>query len=261
MSRGLSPGRGRGGPGPIAKTLVGADSGPPPSARSDMSGGQSPGHGWSGQVELLDGVARDLPRAQLVAGDAVDQERAAAPEARQLLVGARRPRLRLRVRVEDGELVAVVLEEPDLGIDLELVAVRRREPVAATDVALGDAVAEDDQAAALVRRLLARVLAQLREHRLRDYLHSVRSIDSSTSSARQNSAERYFQPPSASTATTFAPSGSSSASRRATCTTAPAETPAKIPSCSRSAWTAATDSAFETSSLRSSCDTSRIGGT
>ena len=45
------------------------------------------------------------------------------------------------MRVEDGELVAVVLEEPDLGVDLELVAVRRLEPVAAADVLPRDAVA------------------------------------------------------------------------------------------------------------------------
>src|SRR6266851_4008555 len=163
------------------------------------------------------------------------------------------------MRVEDGQLVAVVLEEPDLGVGLELVAVRRLEPVAAADVALGDAVAENDQAAAFVRCLLAAVRAQLLADRLGDYHHSVRSIDSSTSSARQNSAERYFQPPSASTATMVEPSGSSSAILRATCTTAPAETPAKIPSRSSSACTAATDSAFETRILRSSFETSRIG--
>src|SRR5439155_22158128 len=130
-----------------------------------------------------------------------------APEARELLVGARRPRLGLRMRVEDRELEAVVLEEPELGIDLELVAVRRLEPVAAADVALGDAVAEDDQAAALVRRLLAAVRAQLFAYGLGHYHHSVASIDFSTSSVRQNSAERYFQPPSASTATIVEPSG------------------------------------------------------
>src|SRR5439155_15583801 len=106
------------------------------------------------QLELLDGVARDLPGAQLVACDAVDQERPASPEAGQLLVGTRGARLGLGMGVEDSQLVAVVLEEPDLGVDLELVAVRRLEAVAPADVALGDPVAEDDQAAALVRRLL-----------------------------------------------------------------------------------------------------------
>src|SRR5476649_269795 len=38
---------------------------------------------------------------------------------------------------EDSELVALVIEEPDLRVELELVAVRRRDPVAAADVALG----------------------------------------------------------------------------------------------------------------------------
>ena len=60
----------------------------------------------------------------------------------------------------------------------------------------------------------------------RDYHQSTAS---SISSPLQNGAERYFQPPSASTATTTEPSGSSSAMRRATCTTAPAETPANKP--------------------------------
>ena len=43
--------------------------------------------------------------------------------------------------------------------------------------------------------------------------------------------------------------------------TAPDETPAKIPSRSSSSRTLAAASAFETSSLRSSFETSRIGGT
>ncbi len=43
--------------------------------------------------------------------------------------------------MKDGELVAVVLEEPHRGIDLELVTVRRGELVATADVALGHAVA------------------------------------------------------------------------------------------------------------------------
>ena len=85
-------------------------------------------------------------------------------------------------------------------------------------------------------------------------------LDVSTSAASQKSALRYFQPASASTQTTT-PSSSSAASVRATCTTAPAETPAKIPSRSRSARTARTDSSFETSTFRSSFETSRIGGT
>src|SRR5471032_2704235 len=102
--------------------------------------------------------------------------------------------------------------------------------------------------------------SQLRANLLADYHQSVLSIDSSTSVSCQNGADRYFQPPSAGTQTTVEPSGRSSATRRATCATAPDETPAKIPSLSSNARTAATDSAFETSSLRSSFETSRIGG-
>ena len=62
--------------------------------------------------------------------------------------------------MEHGELVALVLEEPDLGIDVELEAVGRRGAVAARLVADRLAVAEDEQAAGLVRRLLGGVLLQ-----------------------------------------------------------------------------------------------------
>src|SRR4051794_23366284 len=133
------------------------------------------------------------------------------------------------MRVEDGELVTVVLEEPDRRVDLELVAVRRRQTVAPADVPVGDAVAEDEHAAALVRRFLLRMRAQLRADLGRHYHQSVASIDSSTSSSNQNGADRYFHPPSASTQTSVAPSGASSASWRATWTTAPDETPVKMP--------------------------------
>src|SRR6185312_12517939 len=120
---------------------------------------------------------------------------------------------------------------------------------------------EDEHAAALVRRLLGGVGVELGADVGRDYHQSVLSIDSSTFSARQKSPERYFQPPSASTHATTEPSGSSSAIRRATWTTAPDETPAKMPSRSSSARAAAAASVFETSSLRSSCETSSTGGT
>ena len=62
------------------------------------------------------------------------------------------------MRVEDGELVALVLEEPELGVDLELEAVRRCGRVVAALVALRDAVAEDDEATRLVRVLSSRML-------------------------------------------------------------------------------------------------------
>ena len=57
------------------------------------------------------------------------------------------------MRVKDGELVAVVLQEPVLGLGLELEAVRARGRVAPGDVALGGVALEDDQAAGLVRLL------------------------------------------------------------------------------------------------------------
>ena len=60
--------------------------------------------------------------------------------------------------MDDRELVALVLEEPEIGIDLELEPVRGLGGVAARLVAVGDAVAQDEQAAALVRQLPPRVL-------------------------------------------------------------------------------------------------------
>src|SRR6476619_3080086 len=164
------------------------------------------------------------------------------------------------MRVEDRQLETLVLEEPGLGRHLELEAVRRGGCVAAADVALGDAVAEHDEPAGLVRRLGLRVGAQLRPDLGRDHHQTVRSIDSATSSASQKSADRYFQPPSARMQTTT-PSSSSPASFRATCATAPDETPPKIPSATRSCRRPATASSFETRIFRSSFATSRIGGT
>src|SRR5262249_28186681 len=157
----------------------------------------------------------------------------------------------------DRELVALVLEEPELRVDLELEAVRRVCGVAARLVAVGNAVAEDEQAAALVRQLLSRVLGECLTDRRRHYHHSLLS---SISSPCQKPAERYFQPPSARTQTTT-PSSSSCPRRRATWSTAPLQTPAKIPSRSRSACTPTTASSLETSSFRSSFAMSRIGGT
>ena len=57
------------------------------------------------------------------------------------------------MRVEDGELVALVLEEPRLGIDVELEAIRGFRGIAAGNVALGDAVAKRHETARLVRSL------------------------------------------------------------------------------------------------------------
>src|SRR5712691_1697724 len=165
------------------------------------------------------------------------------------------------MRVEDGEVVTLVLREPDLGIvELELEPVRRRSRVAARLVPLGPGVAQEDEPASLVRSLGLGVRDERRAHVGGNHHQTLRSIACSTSSASQKSAERYFQPPSARIATTTPPS-SSAASLRATWPAAPAETPAKMPSSSSRRRTSCTDSSFETRTFRSSFETSRIGGT
>ena len=63
--------------------------------------------------------------------------------------------------VEDRELVALVLEEPDLGIDLEPEPVGRRLRVSAALVADRAVVAEQDEATGFVRRLLGRMALEL----------------------------------------------------------------------------------------------------
>src|SRR6266702_3982466 len=159
--------------------------------------------------------------------------------------------------MEDGELVAGVFREPHLRIvEFELDAVRRRGLVAARLVAFSAAVAEEDQTAGFVRRLSFGVRDQLPAHVLRDHHQTVRSIAASTSSASQKSAERYFHPPSARIVTTT-PLPRSDASLRATWTTAPDETPAKIPSSWSRRRTSSTESSFETSTFRSSFVASR----
>src|SRR5205085_1495318 len=164
--------------------------------------------------------------------------------------------------MEDGEPESLVLEEPRLGLGEELEPVRARGLVRPRDVALGDVVAKDEKPAGLVGPLGLGVLDERRAHLCRDYHQRRSSIVASAWSvgAVQKSAERYFQPPSARTATTV-PSSSSRARRRATWRTAPEETPAKMPSRSRSIRTPATESSFETRIFRSSRSTSRIGGT
>src|SRR5438309_10626705 len=163
--------------------------------------------------------------------------------------------------MEDGQLVARVLREPDLRIvELELEAVRRRGRVSSGLVPLGPSVTQEDEPARLVRDFFPGVLDEPGSYLGRDHHQTVRSIACSTSSDSQKSADRYFQPPSARIATTT-PSSSSPASLRATCPTAPAETPANKPSSSSRRRTSRTDSSFETSTFRSSFDTSRIGGT
>src|SRR5205823_9006806 len=187
---------------------------------------------------------------QLSGSQREDQVRPAGPEADVLDIGARRPCGCGDMGVEDGELVAVVLEKPDLRIDLQLEAVGRCGPVPTRLVALGFPAGEDDDAAGFVRRFGLRVPFERCPHLGADHHQRSASISRSTSSASQNEAERYFQPASARIATTT-PSSRSSASLRATWTTAPAETPAKTPSSSSRARTPAIASAFETRSLRS----------
>ena len=145
---------------------------------------------WSGSNV----PSRIRPACELVTGERIDHVRLAGPEADVLDVGSRRPRRGLGVRVEDRELVAFVLEEPRVWIDLELEAVRRLERVAPSDVALRPAVAQDDQAARLVRRLRLRVPRELGADLRRDHHQTLSSIARSTSAASQNAAERYFQP-------------------------------------------------------------------
>src|SRR5580765_5644195 len=65
----------------------------------------------SSERDLFDVVARDAPGPQLGRFEPVDHERAARPEACKLAIGARRDRGRLRMRMEDGQLVALVLEK------------------------------------------------------------------------------------------------------------------------------------------------------
>ena len=106
-------------------------------------------------------IALDPPRGQLPGVGPQDQVRPVLPEPRVLDVDARRPWRRVAVGVKDGELVPVVLQEPDLGRDLEAKPVRRRLRVPAALVPDGLTVAQDDQPTSLVRRLLSRVLQQL----------------------------------------------------------------------------------------------------
>jgi hypothetical protein len=73
------------------------------------------------------------------------------------------------MRVEDRELEPLVLQEPiRRAPGLELETVRALKPVTAREIALGDAVAEGDESAGLVRRLRARVVLERGADRLRN---------------------------------------------------------------------------------------------
>ena len=71
------------------------------------------GHGVR-ERQRLDRPVRDAPAGELARADRVDQVRPTGPEADVLDVRPRRPGRRRDVRVEDRELVALVLEEPRL---------------------------------------------------------------------------------------------------------------------------------------------------
>src|SRR5437868_15232915 len=107
----------------------------------------------------------------------------------------------------DDRLVELDLR-PAHGIEEELEPVRRRSLVHRGDVLDGAPVLEQQQAARLVRSLGSGVGGDGLADRRRDYHQSVRSIEPQTSPASQKSALRYFQPPSARTQTTTAPSRS-----------------------------------------------------
>src|SRR4029079_7122857 len=104
---------------------------------------------------------------------------------------------RLGMGVHDRQVVAVVLEEPDLGVDLELESVPRPGGVSPGLVPDGDVFAQDEQAAGLVRSLRARVLGDRPANLVGDYHQSL--VASSPRSPFHRGAERYFQPPSART--------------------------------------------------------------
>jgi hypothetical protein len=103
-------------------------------------------------------VAVDPPRGQFPGVGPQNQVRTVLPEPRVLDVCPRRSRWRGPVRVKDGELVAVVLQEPDLRSDLEAKPVRGRLRVPAPLVPNGLTVAQDDEPTGLVRCLRSRVL-------------------------------------------------------------------------------------------------------
>ena len=63
--------------------------------------------------------------------------------------------------MKDGELEAVVLQEPDLRRDLQAKPVRGRLRVPAPFIPDGLTLAQDDEPTGLVRRLVSRVLQEL----------------------------------------------------------------------------------------------------
>ena len=158
--------------------------------------------------------------------------------------------------MEDRELVALVLEEPVSGVDLELEAVRRGGGVAAADVALrrrrrAGRRARTPRSAPPSRACASSSRANARPGSPPDgSLH--RALD--VRRASQKSAERYFQPPSASTQTTTPSSSSAASAARDVDDGAGRRRRRRCPPCRAARGAPATDSSFETSSFRSSFD-------
>src|SRR5438477_600857 len=130
-------------PGPYSSTTRSSRKGkmhattPSADARARRSlpgcdGGRQRRHCAQCRPDRRDLAVLDRPGGQVVFPERVDQVGPAFPEADVLYVGARRARGRGEMRVEDGELVAVVLEEPELRVHVQLEPVRRRGGVPAT---------------------------------------------------------------------------------------------------------------------------------
>src|SRR4029077_10885882 len=100
-------------------------------------------------------------------------------ETHVLDVGARGPGRCRHVRVDDGELVALVLQEPEVGVDLKLEPVRRLGRVPARLGAVSDTVAQDEQAAAFVRELPSGVVGERLPYGRWHYHHNLLSSISS----------------------------------------------------------------------------------
>ena len=164
----------------------------------------------SGKRQLFGVVARDPPGAELLELQAVDQERLAGPEARRArgrcatgaarsrgASGRRRARSpRPRGTTPRGRSRARSGTARRAGCGRGCSARRRRRVKTSTPQhSFG---ASSAACACSSARIAAGTTTR-----------ASLSIDSSTSSALQKSPERYFQPPSASTATTTEPSGSS----------------------------------------------------
>src|SRR5688572_2283947 len=84
----------------------------------------------------LDAAVPDAPGCERARAQVEDHVGPPLPEPDVLDVRAGRARRAREMRVEDGELVTLVLQKPSLGIDLEIEAVRAGVPIPAGDIAL-----------------------------------------------------------------------------------------------------------------------------